>query len=321
MQTLSQLSVIIEAELGKLVFPERPENLYQPIEYVMGMGGKRLRPILLLMGHQLFADNIEKAISPAIGIEIFHNFTLLHDDIMDQAPIRRGRQTVHEKWDNNVAILSGDTMLVQTYDYLADVDESIIKELLTIFNKTAIQVCEGQQMDMDFETQKKVSLQEYLKMIEYKTAVLLAASLQIGGITANAVKKDQKNLYQFGINLGIAFQLKDDLLDAFGDMTEFGKKIGGDIRSNKKTFLYLKAIQLADDKQKEDLENHFITEDQSEQKVIDVKSIFTDLDIQNHTIDMMKAYYTKAMRHLDAIDSNKKEPLLDFSNKLMNRIS
>ena len=211
MQTLSQLSVIIEGELGKITYPNTPQKLYQSIDYVMGLGGKRMRPILLLMAHQLFDENIEKAISPALGIEIFHNFTLLHDDIMDNAPIRRGKQTVHEKWNQNVAILSGDTMLVQAYQLLSDVDKSIVKEMIAVFSKAATQVCEGQQWDMDFEIQKDVTLQEYLKMIEYKTAVLLAASLQIGGITANASKENQNNLYHFGLNMGIAFQLKDDL--------------------------------------------------------------------------------------------------------------
>ena len=321
MQTLSQLSVIIEGELGKSAYPNTPQKLYQPIDYVMGLGGKRMRPILLLMAHQLFDENIEKAISPALGIEIFHNFTLLHDDIMDNAPIRRGKQTVHEKWNQNVAILSGDTMLVQAYQLLSDVDKSIVKEMIAVFSKAATQVCEGQQWDMDFEIQKEVTLQEYFKMIEYKTAVLLAASLQIGGITANASKENQNNLYHFGLNMGIAFQLKDDLLDAFGNPDEFGKQIGGDIIANKKTFLYLKALQLANDKQKESLVNYFKTQKQTKQKVMGVKTIFTDLDIPKHTVDIIKAYYTKAMRHLDAIDSDKKEPLLIFSKKLIDRIS
>ena len=321
MQNLEQLQLLIEEELGKINYPNSPKQLYQPIDYVMGLGGKRMRPILLLMAHQLFDENIEKAISPALGIEIFHNFTLLHDDIMDNAPIRRGKQTVHEKWNQNVAILSGDTMLVQAYQLLSDVDKSIVKEMIAVFSKAATQVCEGQQWDMDFEIQKEVTLQEYLKMIEYKTAVLLAASLQIGGITANASKENQNNLYHFGLNMGIAFQLKDDLLDAFGNPDEFGKQIGGDIIANKKTFLYLKALQLANDKQKESLVNYFKTQEQTEQKVMGVKTIFTDLDIPKHTKDMMKAYYTKAMEYLDTIDSDKKEPLLIFSKKLMDRIS
>ena len=321
MISTTNLHEVIERELGKIEYPNSPSKLYQPIEYVMGLGGKRMRPILLLMAYQLFDENIEKAIPPALGIEIFHNFTLLHDDIMDNAPIRRGKQTVHEKWNQNVAILSGDTMLVQAYQLLSDVDKSIVKEMIAVFSKAATQVCEGQQWDMDFEIQKEVTLQEYLKMIEYKTAVLLAASLQIGGITANTSKENQNNLYHFGLNMGIAFQLKDDLLDAFGNPNEFGKQIGGDIIANKKTFLYLKALQLANNKQKESLVNYFKTQEQTEQKVMGVKTIFTDLDIPKHTVDMMKAYYTKAMRHLDAIDSDKKEPLLIFSKKLMDRIS
>jgi len=321
MYTFSQLSTIIEEELGKIVYPKTPQKLYQPIDYVMGLGGKRMRPILLLMAHQLFDEDIEKAISPALGIEFFHNFTLLHDDIMDNAKIRRGRQTVHQKWNKNVAILSGDTMLVQAYQLLSNVDKNIVKDLITVFSKSATKVCEGQQWDMDFETQKEVTLQEYLKMIEYKTAVLLATSLQIGGITANTSKENQNNLYHFGLNMGIAFQLKDDFLDAFGNLDEFGKQIGGDIIANKKTFLYLKAFQLANESQKQDLHKFFNTNEDSEEKVTHVKTIFIDLDIPRHTKDMMKAYYTKAIRHLDAIDSNNKAPLIVFSEKLIERIS
>ena len=321
MTSTTNLHEVIERGLGKIAYPNSPSKLYRPIEYVMGLGGKRMRPILLLMAHQLFDDKIEKAISPALGIEVFHNFSLLHDDIMDNAPIRRGQQTVHEKWDNNVAILSGDTMLVQAYQLLSDVDKSILKEVLSVFNKAANQVCEGQQWDMDFESQKEVALQEYLKMIENKTAVLLAASLQIGGITAGASKENQNNLYHFGLNMGIAFQLKDDLLDTFGNIENFGKRVGGDIMANKKTFLYLKALQIANDSQQENLHRYFSSDDVSKEKVTEVKAIFTDLDIPKHTKDMMRAYYTKAMRHLDAIDSENKAPLISFFEKLMDRIS
>ena len=321
MKDIQELSVLIEKEIQQISYPKTPELLYDPIAYIMGLKGKRMRPILLLMSHQLFDKDITKAISPALAIEVFHNFTLLHDDIMDNAPLRRGNSTVHEKWNNNVAILSGDTMVVQAYQLMADVDASIVKDVLSVFSKAATEVCEGQQWDMDFETQDDVSLSDYMRMIEYKTAVLLAASLQIGGITAGASKDNQNNLYHFGLNMGIAFQLKDDLLDAFGNLDEFGKKIGGDIMANKKTFLYLKALQLADDKQKKRLVNYFKTQEQTEQKVMGVKAIFTDLDIQKHTIDMMKAYYTKAMKHLDAIDSYNKAPLIVFSEKLIDRIS
>jgi geranylgeranyl diphosphate synthase type II len=320
MKSISDLQEIIEGELSNINTPKTPENLYKPIDYVIGLGGKRMRPILVLVAHQLFDRDLKKAIAPALGIEIFHNFTLLHDDIMDNAPLRRGKKTVHEKWNNNVAILSGDTMLVHAYQLLSDVDKSIVKEVLSVFNKAATQVCEGQQWDMDFETQENVQLADYIKMIEYKTAVLLAVSLQIGGIIAGASKENQNNLYHFGLNMGIAFQLKDDLLDTFGNPDEFGKKIGGDIIANKRTFLYLKALQLANEKQKERLLK-FFNSNEDKEKVMNVKAIFTDLDIPNHTKDMMKAYYTKAMKHLDAIDSDNKAPLIAFSEKLIDRIS
>ena len=320
MKSISDLQEIIEQELSNINIPKTPENLYKPIDYVIGLGGKRMRPILVLIAHQLFDADLKNALAPALGIEVFHNFTLLHDDIMDNAPLRRSKKTVHEKWNNNTAILSGDTMLVHAYQLLSDVDRNIIKEVLAVFNKAAINVCEGQQSDMDFETQENVQLSDYMKMIENKTAVLLAASLQIGGITANASKENQNNLYHFGLNMGIAFQLKDDLLDAFGNPDEFGKQIGGDIVANKKTFLYLKALQLANEKQKERL-LEFFNSNEDKEKVMNVKAIFTDLDIPNHTKDMMKAYYTKAMKHLDAIDSDNKAPLIAFSEKLIDRIS
>ncbi len=320
MKDIQELGVLIEKEIQQISYPKTPELLYDPIAYIMGLKGKRMRPILLLMAHQLFDEDITKAISPALAIEIFHNFTLLHDDIMDNAPLRRGNPTVHEKWNNNVAILSGDTMVVQSYQMMADVDASIVKDVLNVFSKAATEVCEGQQWDMDFETQDDVSLSDYMKMIEYKTAVLLAASLQIGGITAGADKKEQEHLYGFGKNIGIAFQLKDDLLDAFGSPDTFGKQLGGDILANKKTFLYLKALQLADDAVKKQLQDYYTTGN-SEGKISTVKGIFKSLDIEKHTLDMMKAYYTKAIKHLDAIDSNNKAPLIAFSESLMDRIS
>jgi len=321
MKSISDLQAIIEQELSNINIPKAPENLYKPIDYVIGLGGKRMRPILVLTAHQLFDTELKKALAPALGIEVFHNFTLLHDDIMDNATLRRGKKTVHEKWNNNVAILSGDAMLVHAYQLISDVDKSIIKEVLSVFNKAATQVCEGQQWDMDFETQIEVSLSDYMKMIEYKTAVLLASSLQIGGITAGANTDQQNHLYEFGRNLGIAFQLKDDFLDIFGNPDTFGKKVGGDIIANKKTFLYLKALQLADTETKKRLQTYFSEINSSDEKVEKVKSIFESLNISKHTIDMMKAYYTKAMKHLNAIDSDNKAPLIAFSEKLMDRIS
>ena len=321
MKSISDLQVIIEQGLRNINIPKTPESLYSPIDYVIKLGGKRLRPTLMLISHQLFDKDIKKALSPSLGIEIFHNFTLLHDDIMDKALLRRGKSTVHEKWNTNVAILSGDTMLVHAYKLLSDVDKSIVKDVLTVFNKTATQVCEGQQLDMDFETQSNVTLSEYIKMIEYKTAVLLAGSLQIGGITGGANIEEQKHLYEFGRNLGIAFQLKDDLLDAFGNSDTFGKKIGGDIIGNKKTFLYLKALQLSDADTKKTLQSFFSEIEPSEKKVQAVISIYQDLNITKHTIDMMKAYYIKAMKHLNAIDAENKDLLVNLSESLMDRIS
>jgi geranylgeranyl diphosphate synthase type II len=321
MQNLEQLQLLIEQELREINYPNSPKQLYQPIEYVLVLGGKRMRPILVLMAHQLFNDDLTKAISPALAIEVFHNFTLLHDDIMDKAPLRRGKQTVHEKWNNNVAILSGDTMLVQAYQLMCNVDKDVLKEILDAFNKAAIQVCEGQQWDMDFEAQSDVSISDYMKMIENKTAVLLATSLQIGGITAGASKENQNNLYHFGLNMGIAFQLKDDLLDAFGNSETFGKQVGGDIIANKKTYLYLKALALSNSNQHAELINYFSTTEFSENKVEAVKSTFSALDIHNITSDLMKEYHTKAMQHLDAINSKNKEPLLEFSAMLLDRVS
>ena len=321
MKSIQELSALIRDELGKLEYPKNPSSLYEPIDYTLGLGGKRMRPILVLMAHQLFDKNIEKAISPALAIEVFHNFTLLHDDIMDNAPLRRGQKTVHEKWNSNVAILSGDTMLVQAYQLMAEVDNTIVKQVLAVFSKAAIEVCEGQQRDMDFETQSDVNLADYLKMIEYKTAVLLGAALQIGGITAGASKEEQNHLYAFGRDLGIAFQLKDDLLDAFGDAETFGKQVGGDIMANKKTYLYLKALALADGTQRQNLEQYFSTNDTSELKVDGVRAIFSNLEIPDLTTNLIREYHARAMENLAAIDSENKEPLLAFSALLMDRVS
>ena len=321
MKSIQELSALISDELDRIEYPKTPSLLYEPIDYILGLGGKRMRPILVLMAHQLFDKNIEKAISPALAIEVFHNFTLLHDDIMDNAPLRRGQKTVHEKWNSNVAILSGDTMLVQAYQLMAEVDNAIVKQVLAVFSKAAIEVCEGQQWDMDFETQSDVSIHDYLKMIEYKTAVLLGAALQIGAITAGASKEEQNHLYAFGRDLGIAFQLKDDLLDAFGDAETFGKQVGGDIMANKKTYLYLKALALADGTQRQNLEQYFSTNDTSELKVDAVRTIFSNLEIPDLTTNLIREYHARAMENLAAIDSENKEPLLAFSALLMDRVS
>ena len=321
MKSIQELSSLISGELSSIKYPKNPLSLYEPIEYILDLGGKRMRPILVLMAYQLFGKNIEKAIPPALAIEIFHNFTLLHDDIMDNAPLRRGQKTVHEKWNKNVAILSGDTMLVQAYKLMAEVDNTIVKQVLAVFSKAAIEVCEGQQWDMDFETQSDVSITDYLKMIECKTAVLLGAALQIGGITAGASTQEQNHLYAFGRDLGIAFQLKDDLLDAFGNIETFGKQVGGDIMANKKTYLYLKALALSDKNQRANLKQYFSTNDTSQLKVDSVKAIFSKLAIPELTTNLIKEYHSKAMDNLAAINSENKEPLLVFSSLLMDRVS
>ena len=320
MKDINTLGLLIEKKIQQISYPKEPELLYEPINYIMGLEGKRIRPILVLIAHQLFEEDLTNAISPALAVEVFHNFTLLHDDIMDNAPIRRGKSTVHEKWNNNIAILSGDAMVVKAFQMISDVDPSIIKSVLDVFSNAAIKVCEGQQMDINFETQDDVSLPHYMKMIEYKTAVLLAASLKIGGITAGVGKEQQDHLYEFGKNIGIAFQLKDDLLDVFGDPDVFGKQLAGDIMENKKTFLYLKALQLADSKVKKQLKEYYRSSNH-ENKISAVQEIFQRLDIQKHTLDMMKAYYIKATKHLDAIHSENKAPLIAFSNKLIQRKS
>jgi len=318
---LLDLQYIVDKEISCIAYPKYPQLLYNPIEYIMGLKGKRIRPILVLMAHQLFDKDLDKAIPSAIAIEIFHNFTLLHDDIMDKAPLRRGNQTVHEKWNNNIAILSGDVMMIKAYTFLAKGDLSNLKDILDVFSSAAVLVCEGQQNDMNFETQHNVNLVDYMKMIKHKTAVLLAASLKIGAITAKANEVDQNHLYEFGINIGIAFQLKDDMLDVFGHPEKFGKQLGGDILSNKKTFLYLKALQLADAPTSKKLKELYANKETSISKVNAVKHIFINLNIKKHTINMMKAYYTKAIKHLDAVDSENKEPLVLFSNSLMDRVS
>ena len=272
--------------MSDLYYPSTPKHLYDSIKYVLNIGGKRIRPILMLLSHQLFSDDIEKSLKAALGIEVFHNFTLLHDDIMDESPLRRGLQTVHEKWDNNTAILSGDTMLVQAFDLISQVENKNLRKVLEVFNKASTEVCEGQKWDMNFEERKDVTLSEYLKMIEYKTSVLLATSLQIGGINAGASAEQQHHLYEFGKNIGISFQLKDDLLDVFGNPETFGKQVGGDIIANKKTFLYLKALQLANGSQRKQLIQLF-SEVENENKVDEVKSIFSDLNIQCRDTGLM----------------------------------
>ena len=321
MKEITEIRHIIDEKIKDLKFSNSPESLYQPIQYIMNLPSKRIRPVLLLMAHQLFDENIQEGILPAMAIEFFHNFTLLHDDIMDNAPLRRGSATVHEKWNNNIAILSGDVMMIYAYQLISKLDSRYLKNVIDVFNKAAIKVCEGQQLDMNFETQENITLVDYMKMIKYKTAVLLAVSLKIGSITGGANEDQQNHLYDFGINMGMAFQLKDDLLDIFGSKEKFGKQVGGDILASKKTFLYLKSLQLADDKTKLRLQDLYKNEANPILKINSVTEIFKSLNIQKHTNDMMNAYYIKAMKHLNEIDSEQKDPLVLFCNKLMDRIN
>ena len=321
MKSIKELQQIIEKELAGISYPENPAGLYSPIDYVLGLGGKRMRPILLLLAHQLFNQNLSAAIKPALGIEFFHNFTLIHDDIMDDAPLRRGQQTVHEKWSLNVAILSGDTMLVQAYQLMSEVPSKVLKKSLDIFSKTAVEVCEGQQWDMDFEKRDDVTITEYLKMIENKTAVLLAGALKIGALTGGANEEQAQHLYEFGRNMGIAFQLKDDLLDVFGDQYKFGKQVGGDILSNKKTYLYLQSLAVAAGKQKEELQHWFSSKEyDGTQKVKAVKALYERLEIKKITTDLMHEYHQKAMTHLQAIEGDK-SGLEQFAAMLLERES
>lgn len=322
MNSLETVQNRIKKEIANISFPQNPKNLYEPIQYTMELGGKRLRPALCLLACDLFGSDINLAIDPAIGIEVFHNFTLLHDDIMDEAPIRRGKPSVYKKWNPNVAILSGDTMMALSYDYIMKAPAAVRTDVFSVFNKTAIEVCEGQQYDMNFETQTDVSIQDYIEMIRLKTAVLLAGSLKIGAMIGGAKQKDAKNIYQFGENIGIAFQLKDDLLDAFSDQDKFGKQTGGDILSNKKTFLYLKAFELAKSDIYINLKNLFgSTTIDDKSKIKEVKSIYKELRIEFLTKQEIEVYYQKAMHFLEKTDvpDNRKTELIKFANVLKQR--
>ena len=286
-------------------FVREPEQLYDPIAYALDLGGKRLRPVLVLLSCDLFGGNIEEAVFPAMGVEIFHNFTLLHDDIMDNALLRRGRETVFQKWDKNTAILSGDTMFVIAYEYVAKTDPALLPQVLGLFNDTARMVCEGQQYDMNFESQSSISLSDYMMMIRLKTAVLVACSLKLGAILAKADPADAEKIYDFGIELGLAFQLQDDFLDAFGDTAKFGKAIGGDITTNKKTFLYLKAFELAKGDILNNLTNYFFSHEISgSQKVNGIINIYRKLKINEITNREIEYHYRKALEILKSFGFN-----------------
>ena len=312
----------IRIAIEELDFERQPNELYAPISYTLSLGGKRLRPVLCLMACDMFGGKIEDAVPAALGLEIFHNFTLLHDDIMDEAPIRRGKESVYKKWNTNVAILSGDTMMALAYGQIMETPENMHSGVFKIFNQTAIEVCEGQQYDMDFETADNVTIDDYLKMIRLKTAVLLAGSLKIGAMIGGAETEDAENLYHFGENIGIAFQLKDDLLDVFSDEQKFGKKTGGDILTNKKTYLYLKAFELAKGETLANLTSLYSGNQKNDiEKIKGVISIYEQLNIKEFTAELIEIYYRQAMTSLEKVKvpESQKAELKKFAGNLKGR--
>ena len=308
--------------MERIIGVRDPVNLYEPFVYIMNLGGKRLRPVLTLLATDLLGGDFNKALPAALSVEVFHNFSLVHDDIMDDAPLRRGRQTVHEKWDINTGILSGDAMLIKSYDLLEAYDGDQFKKLVSIFNETALKVCEGQQYDIDFETREDVMVEEYLTMIGYKTAVLIAAALRMGAVIADAPGDKQDAIFNYGMYLGTAFQLQDDYLDAFGDLSKFGKQIGGDIIENKKTYLYLKAKELASETDRKELiDLYSLNPKDPATKIRVVKSIFERSGAVEETKTAIKRYTNKAFRELESLNSYKEavKAFTEFGEKLMLR--
>lgn len=306
--------------LGKV--DKEPTHLYTPINYILSLGGKRLRPVLTLMICDFFEEDYEEAMPAALAVELFHNFSLIHDDIMDEAPLRRGEETVHKKWDVNTGILSGDAMLILAYQYFEAYEPNLFQELAKLFSKTAMEVCEGQQYDVDFETRNDVTIAEYLKMIAYKTAVLVGAAMKMGAIVAKTSQQNKELVYEFGKDLGIAFQLQDDYLDAFGNPESFGKQVGGDIISNKKTFLYLKALELGTEKDVSNLKDLFNGKSiDNKKKVEKVKAIFESTGASKATQQEIEKYTLKAFETLENLElsEDKKERLQKFAKSLMNR--
>lgn len=323
MHSVSYYQEKMANHFSQIVSNKEPKNLYEPIAYILSLGGKKMRPVLTLMSCELFDCDYTNAIAAATAVEVFHNFSLIHDDIMDDAPLRRGNQTVHEKWDLNTGILSGDAMLILAYQYFESYEPKVFQELAKLFSKTALEVCEGQQYDVDFETRDDVTISEYLKMIEYKTAVLVGAAMKMGALVAKASEENASLIYDFGLNLGLAFQLQDDYLDAFGDPETFGKQVGGDIIENKKTFLYLKALEFSNNEDKEQLMHLFSIQPQdNEDKINSVKEIFIHSGASVSTQKAIEEFTLKAFATLDKMElsQEKKEGLKSFGEKLMNRI-
>jgi geranylgeranyl diphosphate synthase type II len=322
MHAINQFQDFFISFLQKQTITKEPENLYEPIAYILGLGGKRIRPVLTLMTTEIFNGDYKRALPAAMAVEVFHNFSLVHDDIMDDAPLRRGNKTVHEKWDINTGILSGDAMLILAYQYFEQYEPAVFMRLAKLFSKTALEVCEGQQWDVDFETREDVTITEYLKMIEYKTAVLVAAAMKMGALVAEASDQNANLIYEFGLNLGLAFQLQDDYLDAFGDPKTFGKQVGGDIIENKKTYLYLKAIAFSSKEELLQLQYLFSKQlEDNKAKIEAVKEIFNNSGASKATQNAIQEFTFKAFETLEKmnIEESKKDVLRAFGENLMGR--
>lgn len=324
MLSFQQILERIESEISRLSLDYPPKSLYDPIEYILSLGGKRIRPALALIACNMYSDNLDTVINPALGIEVFHNFTLLHDDLMDEADMRRNKPTVHKKWNANAAILSGDAMLIVAYRLIAETEASHLKEVLDLFTQTAAEICGGQQYDMEFESRMDVTEEEYLEMIRLKTAVLLACSLKTGAILGGASKEDADHLYAFGVNIGLAFQLQDDLLDVYGDPKTFGKNIGGDILCNKKTFILINALKRANEDQRKTLTEWIArTEYDAQEKIALFTYIYNELNLKQLVTAKMQTYYQAAIAHLDALQvtPERREVLTEVCNQLLYRQS
>ena len=321
MHSFLELAQQFETKFNVRHFPKEPQTLYDAAQYILAIGGKRVRPVCVLMGNELFADINQDAWQVAAAIELFHNFSLIHDDIMDKAPLRRGMQTVHAKYGDATALLAGDVMFAQAYDYLTRIDLSYVQKIIKLFNQTSKEVCEGQQIDMDFEQMQNVGMEQYIQMITLKTSVLLAASLQLGAILGGAGEGNQQHIYSFGKNLGIAFQIQDDYLDAFGDPEKFGKQIGGDILSNKKTFLLLHAIEVATANQKKEIDTLISTNPTD--KVEKMLTIYKDCKVDEWAKELKEKYYKTALKNLEdvAVLDIRKKPLYELATYLMERES
>lgn len=324
MKSTSELQQLIAKKINGFCEKNGNGTLFQPINYIMQLGGKRMRPVLSMMAANLFTDEIDDAVYPALAIEVFHNFTLMHDDIMDNSPIRRGQPTVHQKWNDNAAILSGDTMLVQSYQLLIKTRQDKLAEIIRLFNKTAIEVCEGQQLDMEFEKRNSVSVDEYINMIRLKTSVLVGGAMQIGSLIGGADDDSQQNIYAFGESLGIAFQLHDDYLDIFGEKENTGKQTGGDILSDKKTFLLIRAFEKASEEEKAVLDKYIGNRSHSDnEKVIAIKEVYEKLELKEELLGLAANYFNKALEALENIKvaEERKMPLRDLATQLQTRQS